>query len=70
MADAVGFVVYPIFLRTYGETRDPRALAGHLVRPTEFLSLIVPTVLGLAWLVLHLPILWQRLPGEKQSGTP
>ena len=57
-ADAVGFVIYPIFLRKYGQTRDPRALAEQLVQPTMFLSVLVPAALGLSYLVLHLPILW------------
>ncbi len=58
VADAIGFVIYPIFLRTYGETRDPRALEPNLVRPTELLALFVPIALGFSWLVLHLPVLW------------
>jgi O-antigen/teichoic acid export membrane protein len=58
VADAVGFVIYPIFLRAYGETSDPRALERPLVRPTELLSLGVPIVLGLSWLVLHIPVIW------------
>jgi O-antigen/teichoic acid export membrane protein len=57
-ADAVGFVIYPIFLRLYGETRDPARLRAHLERPTAFLSLIVSIGLGLSFLVLHLPVLW------------
>lgn len=57
-ADAVGFVIYPIFLRLFGETRDPRALASHLTAPTTFLALFVPVVLGFLFLTLHLPILW------------
>jgi O-antigen/teichoic acid export membrane protein len=66
VADAVGFVIYPIFLRTYGETGDPRTLERHLVRPTEFLALFVPIVLGFSWLVLHLPVLW-LLPAYEPS---
>ena len=58
VADAIGFVIYPLFLRRFGETADPRALEHHLVRPTELLSLFVPIVLGLSWLVLHIPVLW------------
>lgn len=57
-AEAVGFVVYPIFLRRFGETRDPQALMDLLTRPTRLLGLGIPFVLGLAYLVLHLPVLW------------
>jgi len=57
-ADAVGFVVYPIFLRRFGEKNDPRALAAQLAKPTLFLSIFVSSVLGFSVLVLHLPILW------------
>ncbi len=58
VADAVAFVIYPILLRIYGETRDPTALRDHLVKPTGFLSMLVSAGLGLSYLVLHLPILW------------
>jgi O-antigen/teichoic acid export membrane protein len=58
VAEAVAFVIYPIFLRAFGATRDPRALTRHLVRPTELLSLLVPIVLGFSYLVLQLPIYW------------
>lgn len=57
-ADAVGFVIYPILLRSYGETGDPRASRDHWTRPTELLSLVVALALGLSYLVLHLPVLW------------
>jgi O-antigen/teichoic acid export membrane protein len=57
-ADAVGFVLYPIFLRSYGETGDPRAGWDRLAKPTELLTLLVAVSLGASWLVLHLPILW------------
>jgi O-antigen/teichoic acid export membrane protein len=57
-ADAVGFVLYPIFLRSYGETGDPRAGWDRLARPTELLTLLVAVALGLSWLILHLPVLW------------
>jgi len=58
VADAVGFVIYPIFLRNFGETGDPRTAREHLAKPTELLSLLVPIVLGVSWLVLQLPVLW------------
>jgi O-antigen/teichoic acid export membrane protein len=58
VAEAIAFVVYPVYLRLYGETRDATALRPHLARPTEFLSLFLPVVLGLGCLLLHLPILW------------
>ena len=58
VAEAIAFVIYPIYLRMYGETRDPTALRPHLTRPTEFLAMFLPVVLGLGCLVLHLPILW------------
>jgi hypothetical protein len=51
-------VIYPIFLRAFGETGDPRAASDHLTKPTELLALMVPIVLGFSYLVLHLPILW------------
>ena len=57
-ADAIGFVIYPIFLRLYGETDSPRALRDHLEKPTLFIALFVPMALGLGWLVMHLPIRW------------
>jgi O-antigen/teichoic acid export membrane protein len=57
-ADAVGFVIYPIFLRMYGETGDPKSLVEHLEKPTMFLSIFISMVLGFSYLVLHLPILW------------
>ena len=57
-ADSVGFVIYPIFLRLYGETRDPARLREHLEKPSAFLSLLVSIVLGFSFLVLHLPVLW------------
>jgi O-antigen/teichoic acid export membrane protein len=57
-ADSVGFVIYPIFLRLYGETRDPLRLRDHLEKPTAFLALLVPIALGFSYLVLHLPVLW------------
>ncbi len=57
-ADAVAFVIYPIFQRLYGETRDPTRLRAHLEQPTAFLALFVPVLLGLLFLTLHLPILW------------
>jgi len=56
--EAIAFVIYPIFLRRYGETREPRALRRHLVEPTAFLAVAVPLALGLSYLVLHLPVLW------------
>jgi len=58
LAEAIAFVIYPIYLRVYGETRDATALRPHLTRPSEFLSLFLPIVLGLGCLLLHLPILW------------
>jgi O-antigen/teichoic acid export membrane protein len=58
VSEAIAFVVYPIYLRAYGETRDATALRPHLTRPTEFLSLFLPIVLGFGCLLLHLPILW------------
>jgi O-antigen/teichoic acid export membrane protein len=58
VADAVGFVVYPLFLRSYGETGDPRAGRDLLTRPTELLALLVPIALGVSYLLLHLPVLW------------
>jgi O-antigen/teichoic acid export membrane protein len=57
-ADAVGFVIYPIFLRQFGETRDPRDLKGHLTEPTAFLAVFVPVVLGFLALTLPVPIHW------------
>lgn len=57
-ADSVGFVIYPIFLRLYGETKDPARLTEHLEKPTAFLSLVTSIVLGFSFLVLHLPVLW------------
>jgi O-antigen/teichoic acid export membrane protein len=57
-ADSVGFVLYPIYLRLYGETRDAGRLRDHLEKPTAFLALLVSTVLGLSYLVLHLPVRW------------
>jgi O-antigen/teichoic acid export membrane protein len=57
-ADAVGFVLYPLFLRSYGETGDARAGWERLAKPTELLALLVAVSLGFSWLVLHLPILW------------
>jgi hypothetical protein len=48
VSEAIAFVVYPIYLRAYGETRDATALRPHLTRPTEFLSLFLPMVLGSA----------------------
>jgi O-antigen/teichoic acid export membrane protein len=56
--EAIAFVIYPIFLRKYGETRDPAALRRHLEEPTAFLAIWVPLALGLSYLVLHLPVLW------------
>ena len=57
-ADAVGFVIYPIYLRLYGETSDPTRLRERLDKPTLFIALFVPIVLGVLWLSLHLPIRW------------
>lgn len=57
-ADAVGFVIYPIFLRLYGQTRDPAALRDHLEKPTAFMALLVSVSLGFSYLVLHLPVQW------------
>lgn len=57
-ADAVGFVIYPLFLRQYGETRDPRDLKSHLSEPTAFLAVFVPVVLGFLALTLPVPIHW------------
>jgi O-antigen/teichoic acid export membrane protein len=57
-AEAVGFVMYPIFLRQFGESRDPTRLRENLESPTEFLALTVPVMLGFLFLTLHLPILW------------
>jgi O-antigen/teichoic acid export membrane protein len=57
-AEAVGFVVYPIFLRSYGATSDPRTLREHLVQPTNFLAVSIPIALGFGSLVLHVPLLW------------
>ncbi len=57
-AEAVGFVIYPVYLRLFGETRDPLRLGSALAKPTEFLALSLPIVLGFSCLVLHLPILW------------
>jgi O-antigen/teichoic acid export membrane protein len=56
--EAISFVIYPILLRKYGETRDPSALRRHLEEPTAFLAIWVPLTLGLSYLVLHLPVLW------------
>jgi O-antigen/teichoic acid export membrane protein len=58
VADSVGFVVYPLFLRSYGETGDARAARDLLTRPTELLALLVPVALGASYLLLHLPVLW------------
>ncbi|HET9887200.1 MAG TPA: oligosaccharide flippase family protein, partial [bacterium] len=58
VSEAIAFVLYPMYLRTYGETRDATALRPHLTRPTEFLSVFLPIVLGFGCLLLHLPILW------------
>jgi O-antigen/teichoic acid export membrane protein len=58
VADAIGFVVYPLFLRSYGETGDARAARSLLTRPTELLALLVPIALGASYLLLHLPVLW------------
>lgn len=57
-ADSVGFVIYPVFLRLYGETRDPARLREHLEKPTAFLALVTSIALGFSFLVLHLPVLW------------
>lgn len=57
-ADSVGFVIYPVFLRMFGETRDPTRLREHLEKPTAFLALVTSIVLGFSYLVLHLPVLW------------
>ncbi|MBZ0267047.1 oligosaccharide flippase family protein [bacterium] len=57
-ADAVGFVIYPLFLRRFGETRDPRELKVHLAEPTAFLAVFVPVVLGFLALTLPVPIHW------------
>lgn len=56
--EAIAFVIYPIFLRLYGETQDRTALRGHLEQPTALLAIFVPLALGLSFLVLHLPVLW------------
>ncbi len=56
-AEAIGFVIYPVYLRRFGETRDARQLAESLAKPTEFLSIALPITLGLSCLVMHLPIL-------------
>ena len=57
-AEAVGFVMYPIFLRQFGESRDPTKLRENLESPTEFLALLIPVMLGFLFLTLHLPVLW------------
>jgi O-antigen/teichoic acid export membrane protein len=57
-ADAVGFVIYPIFLRLYGQTRDPATLRDHLEKPTAFMTLLVSIALGFSYLVLPLPVRW------------
>lgn len=57
-AEAVAFVLYPMFLRLYGETRDATRLRDTLVKPTEFLSIAIPAGLGLTCVLIHLPILW------------
>jgi O-antigen/teichoic acid export membrane protein len=57
-ADAIGFVMYPIFLRLYGHTGDPGHLRDHLEEPSGFLAIFVPIVLGFSYLVLHLPVIW------------
>ncbi len=58
VAEAIAFVLYPIYLKTYGETRDPTRLGDQLTKPTEFLAMTLPVALGLSCLVLHVPILW------------
>ena len=50
--------IYPIFLRLYGQTRDPAKLRDHLEKPTAFMSLLVSISLGFSYLVLHLPVQW------------
>src|SRR5262249_19818886 len=40
--NAVTFVIYPVFLRTYGETRDRRALRRDLERATLALAAAIP----------------------------
>jgi O-antigen/teichoic acid export membrane protein len=57
-AEAIGFVIYPVYLRLFGESRDPTRLASSLEKPTEFLARFLPAALGLSCLVMHLPILW------------
>jgi O-antigen/teichoic acid export membrane protein len=57
-AEAVGFVIYPVYLRIFGETRDPKRLRESLVKPVEFLSISLPIVMGFCCLVMQLPILW------------
>ncbi|MEZ5065229.1 MAG: oligosaccharide flippase family protein [bacterium] len=65
-ADAIGFVLYPVILRIYGETADPMAPRDHLVKPTLFLALFVPIVLGFGCLVVGAPVRW-ILPAYEQS---
>lgn len=57
LAEAVAFVIYPVYLRVYGETKDPTRLVDQLTRPVEFLAVFLSAALGFSCLVLHLPIL-------------
>jgi len=54
----VSLVLYPSLMETFGTTQTPSKLEKYITQPTLVMSYLACPLLGIMFLVLHLPIKW------------
>ncbi len=65
----VSAVLYPRIMEAFGESDNPRKLAPYLIQPTLMMGWMACLLLGLIFILLHLPVKW-LLPAYVASITP
>ncbi len=65
----VSAVLYPRIMEAFGKTGNPEKLARYLIQPTLVMGWLSSLLLGIMFLLLHLPFKW-LLPEYVLSITP